>query len=177
MTKFEEAALGQYLSEWPTSKTFEEVLEGLGDPYDESGVLVWEPFEGYTAAWLHDQIVNTRDNFLADPGTNDAKPLLYLHLYWGRTTPDEVLGDREGHSGPSFQATLVDLNHNPLANGIRVCGPSVKEHEDEFWLKYTNSEFIYYDGYYYGHWSVSPKPHSPVTLYDPAKAVVPYLKS
>ena len=52
-------ALGQYLSEYPKEKTFDEVLEAIKT--NDGSVLVWEPFENDSVEHIAEMIVYFAD--------------------------------------------------------------------------------------------------------------------
>jgi hypothetical protein len=58
------SALDEYLSEYPKEKSFDEILKiistGEADE-DESGIIVWEPFENTDPGNLVDYIQNSKD--------------------------------------------------------------------------------------------------------------------
>lgn len=51
---YDNVALGQYLSDYPDDKTYEEVLD-LILAEDES-ISIWEPFENYDPEWIVENI-------------------------------------------------------------------------------------------------------------------------
>lgn len=67
---YEVHALGLYLSYWPTDKTFEEILNLIGEDNEE--LAVWEPFEGHDSDFVTEQIENTlislKEHFIAKDG-------------------------------------------------------------------------------------------------------------
>ena len=50
MNRYEMCALGQFLVEYPTNKTYDEVLD-LIESGDES-IGIWEPFENHNASFV-----------------------------------------------------------------------------------------------------------------------------
>ena len=70
-----------------------------------------------------------------------------LELFHGRTSPDEDLNDW-GSQGPVFFVSWVHVTYTTV---IRVGLPG----DDEGELAYVE-DLIYYDGVYYGDWSVIP---------------------
>lgn len=56
MNKYEEFALGNFLSQWPEGKTFTEVLEMIEKEHED--ILIWEPFECHDPEFVIEQIEN-----------------------------------------------------------------------------------------------------------------------
>jgi hypothetical protein len=75
-------------------------------------------------------------------------PKVYLYLTHGRTTPDEHLQDW-GPDGPVFGP--FDWVHTTYAADVR-CGEEIGEQGGELHIV---ENCLYYDGMYYGDWSVS----------------------
>jgi hypothetical protein len=57
-------SLGSFLSEWDYDMEPEDVLQAIEDGHDS--ILVWEPFEGYSAEWLLESIKGHQYAVLAD---------------------------------------------------------------------------------------------------------------
>lgn len=56
MKSYEKIALSQYLSDWPPSMTFDEVLDGLETRHPE--ITIWAPLKNLTIDHLVEMIVN-----------------------------------------------------------------------------------------------------------------------
>lgn len=69
LTPAQRVALGEYLSEFPEHKSFEEILDTLaldGYPWDnKDGIIVWSPFEYELGADIADYIQNLHKNIKA----------------------------------------------------------------------------------------------------------------
>ena len=77
----------------------------------------------------------------------DTSEEIALELFHGRTSPDEDLNDW-GSQGPVFLVSWVHVTYTTV---IRVGLAD----DDEGELAYVE-DLIYYDGVYYGDWSVIP---------------------
>jgi len=72
-----------------------------------------------------------------------------IELFHGRTNPDEDL-ECWGSQGPVF---LVDYVHVTYCGGLKLGIPEPAGDGD---LRYVG-DLVYYDGVYYGDWSVFPE--------------------
>jgi hypothetical protein len=57
----ERFALGQWLSDYPDDKTYDEVLEMITEEHED--VLLWEPIENYPPESVIEMIDDTRSSF------------------------------------------------------------------------------------------------------------------
>lgn len=91
---------------------------------------------------------------------------VYIRLFHGRKTPDEQLDDW-GTDGPVFEADFV---HTTYAVHIKM-----GYQRDIFQELFIMEDMIYYDGIYYGDWSVfgTNSDSFPITQYDESKAHLP----
>ena len=83
---------------------------------------------------------------------NPPQASVYLCLFNGRTDPDEKLDDW-GSIGPVLGP--FDYCHTTYSCDIKVAGDADsngKPFEDSF---YMYGDLLYYDGVYYGDWSVT----------------------
>jgi hypothetical protein len=92
----------------------------------------------------------------------------YLKLFHGRQRPDERLEDW-GEPGPIF---------GPFTYFHTTYGSSIKFVDDEEHMFQIVDDLVYYDGNFYGDWSVFDGPPSDedrprLTAFDSAKAEVP----
>ena len=77
--------------------------------------------------------------------------MLYLKLFHGRKDPNQDMEDW-GFDGPVFgpiQYAHVVYHHHVAMQGYATGGPPVWEG----WLEWVG-DLLYYDGAYYGDWSV-----------------------
>ena len=97
-----------------------------------------------------------------------------IELFHGRTTPDEKL-EGWGRQGPVF---LVEYVHVTYLTCLKLGIPEPAGDGD---LRFVQ-DLVYYDGIYYGDWSVfapellDAEQRSRLTEYDPAKATPPVLE-
>lgn len=100
-----------------------------------------------------------------------ARAKVAIELFHGRTSPDEHL-ETWGRQGPVF---LVDYVHVTYLCDIKLGIPEPAGDGDLHFVE----DLVYYDGVYYGDWSVfSPEildeeQKTRVTEYDPARASRP----
>ena len=57
----ERFALGQWLSDYPDDKTYDEVLEMIEEEHDD--IILWEPIENYPPESVIEMIDDTRSSF------------------------------------------------------------------------------------------------------------------
>jgi len=57
----ERFALGQWLSDYPDDKTYDEVLEMITEEHED--VILWEPIENYPPERVIEMIDDTRSSF------------------------------------------------------------------------------------------------------------------
>lgn len=57
----ERFALGQWLSDYPDDKTYDEVLEMITEEHED--ILLWEPIENYPPESVIEMIDDTRSSF------------------------------------------------------------------------------------------------------------------
>jgi hypothetical protein len=57
----ERFALGQWLSDYPDDKTYDEVLEMIEEEHDD--IILWEPIENYPPESVIEIIDDTRSSF------------------------------------------------------------------------------------------------------------------
>jgi hypothetical protein len=57
----ERFALGQWLSDYPDDKTYDEVLEMIEEEHDD--IILWEPIENYPPESVLEIIDDTRNSF------------------------------------------------------------------------------------------------------------------
>ena len=57
----ERFALGQWLSDYPDDKTYDEVLEMITEEHED--VILWEPIENYPPESVIEMIDDTRSSF------------------------------------------------------------------------------------------------------------------
>jgi hypothetical protein len=96
-----------------------------------------------------------------------------IELFHGRTSPDQHL-DTWGSQGPVF---LVDYVHVTYLCEIKLGIPEPAGDGD---LRFVE-DLVYYDGIFYGDWSVfpaelaasDPNLTARTTSFDPAKAALP----
>lgn len=67
MNKYEEFALGQFLSAWPENIGYEKIIEILNNYHKcldsiKWEIGSWEPFENHPWNWLAEQIENTKQS-------------------------------------------------------------------------------------------------------------------
>jgi len=74
---------------------------------------------------------------------------LYLHLYNGRTHPDEELDDW-GTEGPTFGP--YDYVQTTYGCHVKCGGAKIEDSFEDFMI--LEGEYLYYDGIYYGDWAV-----------------------
>ena len=72
--------------------------------------------------------------------------MLYIRLFHGRTDPNRDM-DEWGSDGPVFGP--YEFAHTTYTSRIRLC--KVDDNCDELFLY---EDMLYYDGVYYGDWSV-----------------------
>ena len=92
---------------------------------------------------------------------------LRFRLLHGRKSPSEEL-DNWGSDGPVFAASFV---HTTYGNYIRLGGPQPGETHLELYV--SEDELIFYDGVWYGDWTVYPagcEADSPIAVCDQSKA-------
>lgn len=73
-----------------------------------------------------------------------------LDLYHGRTDPNKEMDDW-GTGGPLLYVDCVLVTYN---DSIRL--QFTGQEDIEFLFEYVESDCFYYDGVYYGDWSVQP---------------------
>lgn len=84
---------------------------------------------------------------------------MYLSLYHGRTDPNADMNDW-GTEGPVFEVDTITWTYGAIS---RIIFPD----DDEVWLnEMIVDDMIYYDGVYYGDWSVSSKPLYPENIQE-----------
>ena len=96
-----------------------------------------------------------------------------LELFHGRTSPDQDL-DSWGSQGPVF---LVDYVHVTYLCDIKLGLPEPAGDGDLTFVE----DLVFYDGMYYGDWSVfpaelaasSPELAARIIAFDPTKAALP----
>ncbi len=94
--------------------------------------------------------------------------MLYLYLFHGRLDPKADMNEW-GQTGPIFKT--YRYAHTTYANDIKLDGPDTKFRQ----LIIDDNGLIYYDGVYYGDWSITteiPNGHE-VIEFDQAKAEKP----
>lgn len=101
---------------------------------------------------------------------------MYLHLYHGRKDPNQDMDDDQqahenggwGTDGGQFNITALICTYK---HHIRVV---TKEYPDTIDLCF-NGDCLYYDGVYYGDWSVSDTPNKDmeVGVLEEEKATIP----
>jgi hypothetical protein len=87
--------------------------------------------------------------------------MAYLKLFHGRKKDEEL--DDWGENGPIFGP--YPYFHTTYATDIKF--------GDEFNTLYIVDDMVYYDGMYYGDWSVYSGPTLETTDFDPEKAKLP----
>lgn len=80
----------------------------------------------------------------------DWKHKMTLHLYHGRKTKDEEMDDW-GSEGPVLEVDGVTVTYG---SDIRIMFTGQGDYE--FLSTYCIEDLFYYDGVYYGDWSVQP---------------------
>ena len=78
------------------------------------------------------------------------KHRMTLHLYHGRKTKDEEMDDW-GSDGPVLEVEGVTVTYE---YDIRIMFTGQGDYE--FISQYCTDQLFYYDGIYYGDWSVQP---------------------
>lgn len=74
---------------------------------------------------------------------------LYFNLFHGRKDPDEDL-ETWGFNGPTFEVTGLQGTYTSSIKLNLVGG-----HSEMLWYK---DDLVYYDGCYYGDWSLTTTP-------------------
>ena len=72
--------------------------------------------------------------------------MLYIRLFHGRTDPRQNMDDW-GIDGPVFGP--YKFVHTTYKNYLRLCN-----HDDNCFELYLSDDLLFYDGIYYGDWSV-----------------------
>ncbi len=90
---------------------------------------------------------------------------VYLRLFHGRKDPRQEMDDW-GEQGPIFGP--YDYAHTTYASDIKL-GPSEQDNHE---LRIKGA-LAYYNGMYYGDWSVSTMGADTVDTFDPEKAIWP----
>jgi hypothetical protein len=102
--------------------------------------------------------------------TLESLPLRF-RLFHGRVNRSQQL-DYWGMDGPVFPATFV---HTTYGQHIRLGGP---EHGETHLELYVGQDgLVYYDGIWYGDWTVFPpeaEPDLPISVCDQSKADIPH---
>ena len=57
-------AVGEVLSSWPDDMSDADILSAL-EAGDDDDIIAWEPYEGYSAQWLAEQIASTAQGHLS----------------------------------------------------------------------------------------------------------------
>jgi len=98
--------------------------------------------------------------------------MLYLYLFHGRENPDQNLDDW-GEEGPTFGP--LQYVHTTYRDDIKVLAAGAA---DSVVLS-TVGDCLYYDGMYYGDWSVyeADSPTRDLVQIDEAKAKPPKVES
>ena len=97
--------------------------------------------------------------------------MLYLRLFHGRKTLTEDMEDW-GEDGPIFEA--YEWVHTTYAFHVKIDSP-----QHEFLDLNIRDDCIYYDGMWYGDWSVMEslsEGYTTITKFDPEKAKLPLTK-
>ncbi len=94
--------------------------------------------------------------------TGDKLPI-YIHLFHGRKTPDEQLEDW-GHDGPVLGP--FPFAHITYNTDIKLDNEAFHE------LRFVD-DLLYYDGVYYGDWSVTAWPPKSPEAYEQEKSEPP----
>ena len=103
----------------------------------------------------------------------DARGKVALQLFHGRISPDELL-ESWGRQGPVF---LVDYVHVTYLCDIKLGIPEPAGDGDLHFVE----DLVYYDGTYYGDWSVFPAELAAreaslairIAPFNPDKAITP----
>ena len=96
---------------------------------------------------------------------------LRFRLFHGRRNPDQQMDDW-GMDGPVFPASFV---HTTYGYHIRLGGPQDGETHLELYV--SKGGLVFYDGVWYGDWTVYPpdaEPALPLSVYDQSKAELPH---
>jgi hypothetical protein len=96
--------------------------------------------------------------------------MLYIRLFHGRSDPAQDMDDW-GTDGPVFGP--YKFVHTTYKNYLRLCNP-----DDAFKELFLSEDLLFYDGIYYGDWSVISeevfeKSGFTVTDFKQAKANLP----
>jgi len=94
--------------------------------------------------------------------------VIYVHLFHGRLDPEEILDDW-GKDGPTFRV-------NEKYNSVHVTyATNIKWHtpESDFVHLMYYEDMVFYDGIFYGDWTVTDTAPSRIVEYEEAKAVLP----
>jgi len=96
---------------------------------------------------------------------------VYINLYHGRPSTEMDMDDW-GPNSVWFECDFLTVDYNPLTNGIRLLNVLGGDQED--WLSYLD-DLIYYDGLFYGAFSVHSKldPHHETRSFSADAARVP----
>ena len=95
---------------------------------------------------------------------------LRFRLFHGRQDPDQQMDDW-GMDGPMFPASFV---HTTYGCHIRLGGPQDGETHLELFV--GKGGLVFYDGFWYGDWTVYPpdvEPELPLAVCDQSKAEIP----
>lgn len=78
---------------------------------------------------------------------------VYINLYHGRPSVEQAMEDWGPYS-VWFECEFMTVDYNPTTNGLRLV--NVVGGDGENWLRYLE-DLIYYDGIFYGAFSVHSK--------------------
>lgn len=96
---------------------------------------------------------------------------LRFRLFHGRQDPEQQMDDW-GMDGPVFPASFV---HTTYGCHIHIGGPQDGETHLELYV--SKGGLVFYDGVWYGDWTVYPpdaEPALPLSVYDQSKAELPH---
>jgi len=95
---------------------------------------------------------------------------LRFRLFHGRQDPAQQMDDW-GTDGPVFPASFV---HTTYGHHVRLGGPEHGETHLELYV--SEDGLVFYDGVWYGDWTVYPpdtEPDLPISVCDQSKAEIP----
>ena len=95
---------------------------------------------------------------------------VYIHFFHGRPSPDTEVEDW-GADGPTVGP--LAYVHVTYLSDVKFGSPDgqIEGHFAQY------EDLIYYDGMFYGDFSVSTDPHTPAEQLDPAKVILPMIVS
>jgi len=102
--------------------------------------------------------------------------IMTINFYHGRQDPDQAMDDW-GEDGPTFELKFVTWTYG-MVNLIGFAGG--EENEDLFFRDLSPQELFYYEGWYYGDFSIDmldrDDPKTKVKDFDLSKSYIPIIE-